>query len=68
MATDKRARQRANREAKLAEERKRQRRATILRRARRIAVWVAIAVLAIFLVNALNSGSTDDAAGVLLLI
>ncbi len=68
MATDKRARQRANRDAKLAAERKLQRRAKIIKRGRRILIWALVALAGILIVNAISSGSSEEAVGVMLLL
>lgn len=56
MATDKRARQRANREAKRAIELKQQRRQRTLRLARRIAIYAVIIVIVLVLANVVFGG------------
>lgn len=62
MATSKRARQRANREARRVVEKKQQRRDRTLGRAKRYAIW-GVAIVAVFLVaNAVWGGSDDGQA------
>jgi cell division septal protein FtsQ len=62
MATSKRERQRANREAKLAEEKKIQRKQSIFQRSKRIAVWVLVGIVLFVLANLIFGGSADAAA------
>ena len=61
MATDKRARQRANREAKQAEMQKAQRRQAMVGRAKRIGVWAIIGIVLFILANIVFGSSGDDA-------
>ncbi len=68
MATDKRARQRANREAKQAEEQKARRKQEIIGRAKRIGIWIAIGIVLFVLANLAFGGDSADAAAMLLLI
>ena len=63
VATDKRDRQRANRDARRAVERKQQRRSKILVRGRRIAIWVVIAIVLIVIANVIAANSADNAVG-----
>jgi hypothetical protein len=51
MATDKRERQRANRAQKQAEEAKAERRATIIKRARRVLLYAVVIAIVILLAN-----------------
>lgn len=62
MATSKRDRQRANREAKLAAQQKVERRQAVLSRSKRIAIWVAIGVVLFVVANLVFGGSGDDSA------
>ncbi len=61
MATSKRERQRANREAKLAEEKKVLRKQSIFQRSKRIAVWVVVGIVLFVLANLLFGGSAEAA-------
>lgn len=67
MPSDKRARQRANREAKLAEMQKVQRRQEILSRTRRIGIWVVVGVVLFVLANLIFGGDSQAAATLQLL-
>ena len=58
MATDKRERQRANRAAKQAAEAKAARRAKVIDRSRRVAIWVA-AILVVFILANVAFGGGD---------
>jgi hypothetical protein len=63
MATDKRERQRANREAKQAAQRKVERRQSLFDRSKRIAIWVVLGIVLLFLANLVFGGSSDEVAG-----
>ena len=65
MGTEKRDRQRANREAKRAQERKIQRRTNLITRGRRILIWVVIALVALLILNLATNNSSSEALGVL---
>ena len=67
MATDKRARQRANREAKLAEMQKAQKRQEMLSRVRRISIWVVVGIVLFVLANLVFGGDSQAAATLQLL-
>jgi len=62
MATSKRERQRANREAKLAAQHKVERKQAVLSRSKRIAIWVVIGVVLFVVANLVFGGSGDDSA------
>jgi hypothetical protein len=62
MATSKRDRQRANREAKLAEQQKVERKRAMFTRGRRIAIWVVIGAVLFIVANLFFGGSSDEAA------
>ena len=66
MATDKRERQRANREAKQAAQQKKQRRDDMIGRARRIGIWVVVGVVLFIIANIVFGGDSADAAVALL--
>lgn len=68
MATDKRDRQRANREAKQAELHKVERRQEMLSRAKRIGIWVAVGLVLFIIANLVFAGDSDDAAAALLML
>ena len=66
MATDKRARQRANRAEKQAEAQKEARRAKAFKRVRRVLIYGVIFALVIFLASQIwGSGGNDRALGLL---
>lgn len=65
MATDKRDRQRANRELKKAEEAKAARRATMLKRIRRIVTYAIVIALVILLANQVFGGGDEQSLGAL---
>ena len=65
MATDKRARQRANREAKQAELEKTRRREDTISRAKRIGVWVAVGIVLFVIANLVWGGDSESAAAAL---
>jgi hypothetical protein len=65
MATSKRERQRANREAKLAAEKKVMRKQTLFQRSRRIAVWVVVGIVLLVIANLIWGGSDDTSAAAL---
>lgn len=66
MATEKRERQRANRDVKRAVESKTERRQKIFKRARRFAVWAVIIAAVLFLANVVFGGDSDSALGPLI--
>ncbi len=65
MASDKRERQRANRELKRAELKKTRRRENIITRGRRIAIWVVVGIV-LFVAAQFFFGSSDEAAAALI--
>ncbi len=65
MATDKRARQRANREAKQAELEKTRRREDTISRAKRIGIWVAVGIVLFVIANLVWGGDSVSAAAAL---
>ena len=65
MATDKRERQRANREAKQTELSKAKRRDDMLARAKRIGIWVAVGIVLFVIANLVWGGDSDSAAAAL---
>lgn len=68
MATSKRERQRANREAKLAAEKKVQRKQNLFQRSKRIAVWVAVGIVLLVIANLIWGGSEDASATALTML
>ena len=62
MATNKRARQRANRAEKMAQEAKVSRRAAMLKRVRRVVIYAVIIALVILLANQVFGGDGDELA------
>lgn len=66
MATDKRDRQRANREVRRALEKKQQRRKTTLRRIRRWGTYAVLIILALVIINQFAGDSSADALSPLL--
>jgi uncharacterized membrane protein len=66
MASEKRERQRANREAKQAEQAKIDRRDTTIQRAKRIAIWVAVGVVLFIVANLVWGGGDETAAAALI--
>jgi hypothetical protein len=69
MATSKRDRQRANREAKLAAEKKVMRKQNLFQRSKRIVVWVVVGVVLLVIANLIWGGSDDtSAAGLIMLV
>ena len=68
MATDKRDRQRANREAKQAELHKTQRKDEMVSRAKRIGIWVAVGIVLFVIANFVFGGGSDDAAAALSMV
>jgi FtsH-binding integral membrane protein len=62
MASEKRERQRANREAKQAEVQKVQKRTETLSRAKRIAIWAVLGIVLFIIANLVFGGSNDDSA------
>ncbi|HEX9854326.1 MAG TPA: hypothetical protein VGC47_03335 [Acidimicrobiia bacterium] len=59
MATDKRARQRANRELKAAEELKAERRRRIFTTGKRILIWAAAFALLVWVTTLIFGGGSD---------
>jgi hypothetical protein len=68
MATSKRERQRANREAKLAAEKRVMRRQSLFQRSKRIAVWVAVGIVLFVIANLIWGGSDDTSAAALTML
>jgi hypothetical protein len=68
MATDKRARQRANREAKQAELDKARRREDMISRAKRIGIWVAVGIVLFVIANLIWGGGDSESAAAALTI
>lgn len=62
MATSKRDRQRANRQAKQAEQQKVHRKQVILSRSKRIAIWVVIGVVLFVVANLVFGGDSEASA------
>jgi hypothetical protein len=61
MATDKRARQRANRETKKAAQAKQARRELAIKRIRRIVIYGIVIAIVLFLASQIWGGNGDDA-------
>lgn len=68
MGTDKRSRQRANRAAKLAEEAKAARKASVFKRIRRVVIYALLIAAVILLANQVFGGDDSDQAITLLLV
>jgi hypothetical protein len=68
MATSKRERQRANREAKLAAEKKVMRKQSLFQRSKRIAVWVVVGIVLLVIANLIWGGSDDTSAAALTML
>lgn len=68
MATSKRERQRANREAKLAAEKKVMRRQNLFQRSKRIAVWLVVAIVLFVIATLIWGGSDETAAAALTML
>ena len=66
MATEKRDRQRANRDVKRAVESKTTRRQTMFKRARQFAIWAVIIAAVLFLANVVFGGDSESALGPLI--
>ncbi len=66
MASEKRERQRANRDVKRAIESKSNRRQTVFKRARTFAIWAVVIAAVLFLANVVFGGDSDSALGPLI--
>lgn len=66
MATEKRDRQRANREVKKAAEEKAAKKASTMDRAKKIALWVGLLIVALVIANLVFGGNESDVASLAL--